>query len=455
MPPEVAISVGDLCKREQKHLDDLPRLLTGAVADSYETLHGVRLVRAILSSIPAELRPDQVVHYVTFVIDQLIILNLTQLTGMAREALAADDPGTAAEHILWMERILRFKHDYDIALPTCAECDTSSALKPGRPIRGFLAQFEELSAAIQALLTKGDLSKTIFDGYLSDSRARIFHQAKNIVLLINISLIPHQRVPPSLVSEEIINAHIDCAVVAARGIETTPPTYLSQFCLLHQIPELLAPSVLSHWEAAETAMANQDGAGAVSAVRTAAELLSVVITSLWPLIELMYPARYYAFRENLGATSGSSSASLRGKMLTSAFVKLSERFLDFERQSDEDQAGHRAALAREIGRIRRLLYAWRQLHLALPRNVLGKNGTKSLMGSPDALTAARTMLRVFSNKDPLSDRFGSQTIEPISPPAELTTTADLDDFLLAATGEAARDRFWQVQDRVGPWAKIR
>jgi hypothetical protein len=106
----------------------------------------------------------------------------------------------------------------------------------------------------------------------------------------------------------------------------------------------------------------------------------------------------------------------------------------------------------QIGRNRELLYRWRALHAALPRNVLGSGGTKSLMGSSDALKAVRSMVESFVAKDPLTAIFGRIADHELDPAGG---AARLDAVLLAETGRVARDTFWQVQDRVGTWARVR
>ena len=88
--------------------------------------------------------------------------------------------------------------------------------------------------------------------------------------------------------------------------------------------------------------------------------------------------------------------------------------------------------------------------MALPRNVLGSDGTKSLSGSPDALKAVRSMAQAFASKDPLAATLGRVAEFSFEPAG---ATARLDAALLSETGRVARDRFWQVQERLGPWAK--
>jgi hypothetical protein len=88
--------------------------------------------------------------------------------------------------------------------------------------------------------------------------------------------------------------------------------------------------------------------------------------------------------------------------------------------------------------------------MALPRNVLGSDGTKSLMGSPDALKAVRSMADAFAGRDPLTARLGRVAEFEFEPAG---ATARLDSVLLSETGRVARDRFREVQERLGTWAK--
>ena len=147
----------------------------------------------------------------------------------------------------------------------------------------------------------------------------LFHRSKNILLQVRETLLNERRPLPQGVDPLLAVAHLQCVEAASLGIRLNSETYINQFCLLHQLPELLTPLVLQGFEAIENRMGDAGAAG--RSARSAGDLLFLITSSLWPLIELLQPNAYYPFRENLGATSGSSSAAIRGKLLTSAYVR--------------------------------------------------------------------------------------------------------------------------------------
>ncbi|HEV7625721.1 MAG TPA: hypothetical protein VGO89_04430, partial [Streptomyces sp.] len=284
---------------------------------------------------------------------------------------------------------------------------------------------------------------------LGTADALLFQRAKNITLLARNDALSDPC--PSDVDPDVVAAHLDCVAAAATGLTMNEPTHVNQFCLLHQVPELIVPTVLRLWAFIEEDLAAADPDGALEHAQSAGDLLSIMVMSIGPLAELLYPSEYFKFRGNLGATSGSSSAALRGRLLTTAYFRLAGRVVAEVQNQTEPVRAHQRLVA-QLSRNRELLYEWRALHMALPRNVLGSDGTKSLMGSPDALKAVRAMADAFAAKDPLTAVYGRVAEFSFEPAG---ATARLDAVLLSETGRVARDEFWQVQERLGPWARIR
>ncbi len=437
---DTADTVPKACEDEVRLRGALPLIESGQLADSYDTLHGIRFITLMLQTIPQGLTDDERLHYSLYLFDAFILGNLHELSDRAAKALAQGRIAAAVDALAWMERLLRLMHDASglvtpLGAGTSVVEETSAAL-------AFRQGFERLCRSLQDHFVAQEAPP---DDESSTLQAQLFHQSKNIILQVRESLFNERRAPPQGVDPSLAEAHLRCVAAAALGIRLNSDTYINQFCLLHQLPELLTPLVLRSFDTIERRMGN--GASAARSARLAGDLLFLITASLWPLIELLQPRAYYAFRENLGATSGSSSAAIRGKLLTSAYVRLAKAFVDHEAgAADEQDAG----LAGQIARIRRLIYRWRGLHMALPRNVLGSNGTKSLMGSPDALKAVETMADSFSKRDPLTTRFGSVSDQDFP---QGSAAAALDVWLLTTTGTAAQQRFRQVQERTGPWRK--
>lgn len=443
------LNVADIrlkCLAEQRLRDGLALSDTGQIADSYDTLHSVRLITLILDSIPEALSEASRARYLFFIIARSVDANLAELCDWARSDLQGDQADQAAHRLLWIERLLRLKHDIALFHPFSAQAHGRTPRHPPSP---FPAALDALSDTLLAHF--GECGFPVI-GLGEASRAAesmLVQRAKNSLLLAKEDR-PANPCPPD-VAPDIIAVHLECVAAATSGLAMNVPTHINQFCLLHQIPELIVPTVLRLWTAIETDMAKDDPASAIDHARSAADLLSIMVLSIAPLAEILYPSDYFRFRGNLGATSGSSSAALRGKLLTTTYVGLAEWAVTENAQKASDDRDHER-LMEQLARNRDLLYRWRVLHMALPRNVLGSEGTRSLMGSPDALKAVRSMADAFAGKDPLTPLLGRPAefdFDPTGP------TARLDTWLLSETGQAARDQFWEVQERVGVWAKTR
>lgn len=431
------------CADERLLRDGLATSDAGQIADSYDTLHSVRLVTLILDSIPASLGEESRSRYLFFILARLFDANLAALCDWARHDVQEARTGQAANTLHWIERLLRLKHEIGLFRPLVVPGLHASAQPPASV---FPPALDALSAALTLWFEQAGFPAIASEDAVESAEVMLFHRAKNITLLAKedgLGPLPEDIAP------DIVAAHLDCVAATAAGLTMEQSTHMGQFCLLHQVPELIVPTVLRLWTLIEADLDAADPHSALEHAQVAGDLLSIMVLSIAPLAEILYPSEYFKFRSNLGATSGSSSAAIRGKLLTTAYVRLAERVVAAS-LNGTGRAYDR--LMAQLGRNRELLYKWRALHLALPRNVLGSDGTKSLVGSPDALKAVRTMSDIFAAKDPLTAIFG-----PVADAGLLCIDAveRLDAALLSETGRVARDEFWQVQERVGTWAKTK
>jgi hypothetical protein len=437
----------DACRTEVRLRDELPRVETGQMADSYDTLHGVRFINLIVLTTPADMPFEPRLYYHLYLFDAFIVQSLQELIQRASEAITRGALAIGLEHLDWIDRLLRLMHDANGLIPSVAMEQGRIGESPSTA--RIMPMIDALCDAIRGQLIPSPALASRPENAEEALRAKLFHQAKTMILQLRETLLLNRRQRPPEIDPRLEAAHLQCVAAAAAGLRLEKQTYINQFCLLHQLPELLTPLVLDSFLRTEQALNTDDQTAAIGPARMAGDLMFLITLTLWPLIDRLDPAAYYAFRENLGATSGSSSAAIRGKLLTTAYTRLARAFIDHE-----TRVGHRTGesdLFREVARIRTLIYRWRGLHMALPRNVLGSNGTKSLMGSPDALKAADAMAVSFAAKDPLSARLSvvSDMVFPADSP-----TAKLDAWLLQVTGEAAQARFRQVQERTGAWTRV-
>jgi hypothetical protein len=95
----------------------------------------------------------------------------------------------------------------------------------------------------------------------------------------------------------------------------------------------------------------------------------------------------------------------------------------------------------------------------MPRNNLGGEFTKSLTGSPDAISAVKHMRDAARAKDPmlpvirargLGNEYGITAMGQLT--KYLESESSLDREILAATGHITQHRFNDVQERLGFFA---
>ncbi|MGW3567938.1 hypothetical protein ACWDSL_29485 [Streptomyces sp. NPDC000941] len=228
----------------------------------------------------------------------------------------------------------------------------------------------------------------------------------------------------------------------------TGDTYFTQFRALHQIPELLVREINDRIEAAILNARKGDIALAVDALDGAAELFDPVEVCLPPIVDNLSTHDYHQIRENLGLTSGSHSISMRFHL----FTDLYEQFAAQLAQLPEEGCDHPLLprLARHGVNLQVFIFAWRDMHLHLPRNNLGGMETKSLTGAPDAIRTVRKMRDNAATSDAMA-RLDDGTQVPKSAAGPLADYLDgpdsSDGTLLAATGASTQANFRDVQER--------
>jgi hypothetical protein len=111
-------------------------------------------------------------------------------------------------------------------------------------------------------------------------------------------------------------------------------------------------------------------------------------------------------------------------------------------------------LMAQLSAFRGFVFGWRDLHLHLPRNNLGGNSTRSLTGSPDAVSVVRRMAEHARGKDPARGLMTWPSTDPEEGELASYLTGDrsLDTLLLNATGDLTQAKFVDVQERLGFFA---
>jgi len=238
--------------------------------------------------------------------------------------------------------------------------------------------------------------------------------------------------PEQLLSESILR-------LAVHALDTNRTSYLMQFRMLHQVPEILGAEISRVMTDCARHLQKGRLLEAERSVALVQPLLSCMVSCLRPLVELMLPSEYYRIRECLGVTSGSASKMLAERILSADYIALCNA-------AEAAQVAPSSSLWHELRRVRYGIREWRQLHLFLPWSILGADAT-SLIGSRHASDVVRRMSDTFDATDPLR--------EPVmTPPLGKPNSAGLDG-LLDITGKVTKRRFPKVEAREGRYRSRR
>jgi tryptophan 2,3-dioxygenase len=437
---------------ELEHLKALPRDSEGPIADTYERLHGVSFVRAAAPS--REITdPSARVYLALMQCRELFCFNMASLLRNCAGEFAArkgNPLDAASHHLRWLYTIARL--NYDISTSAAALSDAASGLGGGSQPS---SAHGELNMALQAFddasmayLSEHErvIGDAIERNYLLDGASVFAHTTKNLLQLLETSF----ALPLVPVGEALLNSHILRAGV--HSVNTRSPSYMMQFRLLHQIPEVLAFELAGLLTSAVERVRDRSFGKATADLRLANICLNHIVSALHPLIELMYPSEYYKFRAHLGQTSGSHSNDLAKTVLRQAYHSLAEAFVSLRLPAAPEHGSLEKSLSDEVNQVRQHISKWRAVHIALPRNVLGTEAT-SLIGSRNAEQIVQDMKASFEARDALGrDRTKSSKNDSGERAADLPA---VDHKLRVMTGTVTKRKFPDVEKREGTFSPKR
>jgi hypothetical protein len=429
----------------------------GPIAETYDELQGLPHIRKAWGGMG--LPEDAGIRYLCSMLQsiELIALNEIDLCQRLERSILEENWNDAGEQATWLSALST------IAVNIAKGCDAvgveNCSLHLTSPLRSLAmgSLMKQIDALERSALPVFDRHSQEFEdgvrtGGHSSSFATIVHRLKIFFRNVQTAseILQHVRLPSSVesYSSAIVSAALESAV---RVLSIRGETYFTQFRLLHQIPELVGLDGLAACDRLQAS-----GAGnfreLIRDIAMLQEISELALLCLSPLVTNLFPASYYKIRNNLGITSGSHSVTLSKQLFSRKFVELSEHFLLLAQRfatSDRGEEAENFRLVLSFWRhYRANVYAWRQAHIHLPRNVLGGPGTKSLIGSPDAVSAVEALRRNIARNDPF-DRLSSHA-EPLD---LLTCGYGLDRWLLNLTGDVAQSEFPEVQKREGRFGR--
>lgn len=240
-----------------------------------------------------------------------------------------------------------------------------------------------------------------------------------------------------------------------KKIELSGDTYFKQFRGLHQVPELITSEINRLLEISIKKIQNSNISEVPFFLRLALKMSNIVLYSLDPLIENLTAYDYHKIRENLGLTSGSHSVNIHFHLFRDLYGGLSSLFANkVNHPSNPEQL----EVARLLIEFRTFTFSWREKHIQMPRNNLGRGNTKSLIGANDAVKTTRKMYHSAIKDDSLDylvdHKAQLDTIEklPSSISFHINSTDSLDTQLAIALGKITKKKFRKVQEREGNYA---
>jgi hypothetical protein len=222
-------------------IQELPKSHDGPIADTYERLQGIPFLKAARPSLDA--LDDYSRLYIAFnQAQELAFYNVSALFRRCSILLSStknrDRIDFFSHQLRWSQAILRLSyglaHSSAAILSNVSPGITVSSSSPA--LSEAFTQLAQLDALLLSYLEQNDddIRSSIRYAYFVNSRAVSAHSFKSICYLLRtVSSVITNRPRDDLLSSETLRW-------AVHSLNTTNETYLMQFRLLHQIPEVLA-----------------------------------------------------------------------------------------------------------------------------------------------------------------------------------------------------------------------
>jgi len=445
------------------------------VPESYDEIQAIPLLRIARQAGCFSLASPESSLLAILQAAEIGMFNLADLYRRAAEDVAAGRIDLATVKVGWAwgyHRILNSLGGMRYELPPTAE-GTALSLQESPALREFSCAWHQFDLRVLAdePVGKAAIRRAATEVSLDDPLYRLLHFSRLCAYQATVWQrdLDGIRLPGK--AEDYGTAiRSERLREAVWFVQVEGDTFMTQFRGLHQVAELLAMQAGDLFEQAIKELRAERRAHAAECLQVGNALLGGVVVSLDPLVEQLSTVDYHALRKHLRVvTSGMHSVAIYYHLFGDLYTQLAEELRMSIGASTDQEASVRALaqhrldsrdswlqnlIVTECLKYRRLLLAWRDQHLHLPRNFLGGHGTKSLAGTPDAVESVDRMRHKSWVRDPLRAAAAGRGLPDLSA-GELSSEASygpLDDYLLAVVGEVARERFPEVQERAGPFA---
>jgi tryptophan 2,3-dioxygenase len=468
----------------------------GVIAETYYDLQGLAVLEGIRAAHPLPKASAASLCRALFQAVEIAILNLNDVVLRAVEDLRDEAVDRAVVKLFWARGFHRVLGGLSL-LPA-----RLNGMMDGGQARGvvqlsdspayiaYFATLQQFDAAVEALMQSGALNveRAIGDESLESVQFNFLHLLRicNHETTIWEANLAEVSVPIEISSyaEFVIPDGIR-ACVYDRVLKGD--TYFTQFRGLHQIPETLGEEANDQCEQAILDIRAGHLRRALERLQCVTTLMDAMIMSVPPMADNLATSDYHDIRENLGLTSGSHSVCLHYHMFGDLYNQFAGEVTALltgrganghdgdgrdgsvigeavaaadQNRSHDQNAWLTHQIVNEALKMQSSIFHWRHLHLHLPRNNLGGEQTKSLTGSPEAISAVKKMLTSAVQRDPmkavaqargLGSGRTSSTRGALA--AYLESDASFDGVILATTGAVTQKRFHDVQERLGFFAQ--
>lgn len=459
----------------------------GVIAQTYYKLQGLHLLKAAREKFPLPRASPESTLRSIFQAVEIALINLTDLMKRATTNLEQDLLGAAAVKMSWaygfhciLVRLSSMPHQLGIVFkndaPRSLLCinESPSLYEYMDALKCFdismLKLIKNSTLQIESALAEQSLDKFEFNllhfARICNHQSTIWE--KKLAKIYVPTQIPSYEI--FVVSSSIHKAVYDTVL--------TSDSFFTQFRGLHQIPEILGEEVNAHIEEAIRDIQVNRLQQAIEHMNYSNILAEGILAAMLPMVSNLSTSDYHQIRENLGMTSGSHSICLHYHLFNNLYQQLWQELINYavfhlerkdseidtkeivreidSKRFDDIQAWMMNLLFNECLKLRTSIEQWRELHLHLPRNNLGGDYTKSLIGSADAIKAARQMRDIAIEKDPMCpileqrELLTRQMEENNTPLANyINSELSLDRQILTITGKITQQRFKNVQERSG------
>ncbi len=315
--------------------------------------------------------------------------------------------------------------------------------------------------AIKKYISKNNIKLEPFfeTGELNGEFYKFLHDYRIIsyeIIVWNKSLL-HFSIPSDASYENFIG--LELITKAVNEPRVKDDTFFTQFRGLHQIPEILTAVVNNYLKQAIEDLKKSKLEQTHKHLRIVNILYEITLASLKPIIDNLSQNEYHKFRKYLGQTSGSHSVNLHFQLFRDLYPAIAQEYVSLYFKNKKNyklniKKDYRVKLIEnELFKLRDLIRQWRVFHLHLPKNNLGKNKTKSLIGAKEAVSAAEKMQSTANSRDPLNALTGVyQNYDESKNTPLLTYLMSKHSFnkeLDMVLGNITKKRFPDVQNRVG------